>query len=211
MTKESIYSTDIEPLLVTPFPSFILLPSGKIAKGNLAHFDYSTVDTEELKNQPIQDTLFSVLGNDVIESILTSTVALRLHDIPITKKNHSLISTTLYTKPTTFDNEAAVYVLCVPNNEVRSLDEEQQHLIDLKNGIHESFMTVTLDQDGFIIQTNQQFLKTSHWTPKRVIGKTIWQLFPKSEESEKVSHSIWKTLQNGQVWQGEVQHPRDCI
>lgn len=66
-------------------------------------------------------------------------------------------------------------------------------------------MTVTLDSDGFIIQTNQQFLRTSHWTPKRVIGKTFWQLFPTTDISEKVTQSIWRTLQNGQVWQGDVQ------
>ena len=205
MTKEQIYSTDIEPLLVTPFPSFILSPTGTIAKGNLDHFDYSTVDIENLKKQPIADTLFSEIGNDTIESILSSTVPLHLHDFAITTKKQTIQSVTLYTQPTIFEGLEAVYVLCVPTNEFRSLNADQQHLIDLKNGIHHSFMTVTLDSDGFILQTNQQFLKSSHWTPKRVIGKTFWQLFPTSEESQKVTQAIWKTLQGGQIWQGDVQ------
>lgn len=205
MTKEQNYSTATEPLYVTPFPSFILLPTGLIAKGNLVHFDYSTVDIEKLKNQPIHETLFSSVGEDTIESILTSTQSLRFNDITITTKNNESMNVTLYTKPFTYENTEAIYIICIPTNEIHSTDEEQQQLIDLKNGIHHSFMTITLDYDGFIIQTNQAFLKTSHWTPKRVIGKTLWQLFPNTEAAEKEVKAVWKTLQNGQVWQGEIQ------
>lgn len=203
MTKEQIYSKDIETLLVTPFPAFILLPTGTIAKGNFDFFDYSTVDKEQLKEQPIQQTLFSQIEDTIIESILTSPTALCFHDLPITSKQQ-VHYVTLYSKPFQFDNTAAIYVLCVPNEEIRFFDQQQQ-LVDLKNGIHQSFMTVTLDQDGFIVQTNQAFLTTSHWTPKRVIGKTFWQLFPQSEEAEKITREIWESLQNGQVWQGDVQ------
>lgn len=205
MTKEQIYSTSTEPLLDTPFPSFVLLPNGTLVHGNLRQLDYPTQETKELIGNSIHDTLFSEVGDDVIESILTSSVALCLNNIPLSLKGQSSKACTLYTKPIVFANEQAISVLCIPNEEVRLLDEEQQHLVDLKNGIHQSFMTVTLDQDGFITQTNQPFLTASRWTPKRVIGKTLWQLFPQNPESEKVVLEIWKTLQNGQVWQGEVE------
>lgn len=205
MTKEQLYSTEMDTLLVTPFPSFILLPNRTIAKGNLEHFDYSTQDIERLKEISIEDTLFAAVDNAMIESIVSSTVPLRLQEIAITTKHQAITSVTLYTKPITMNEQEATYVLCVPTDEMRSIDAEQQHLSDLKNGIHQSFMTVTLDQDGFIIQTNQAFLKTSHWTPKRVIGKTFWQLFPSTEASEKVTQDIWKTVHGGQIWQGDVQ------
>lgn len=205
MTKEQIYSTSTEPLLDTPFPSFVLLPNGTLVHGNLHHLDYPTKETKELIGNSIHDTLFSEVGDDVIESILTSSAALCLHNIPLSLKGQSPTTCTLYTKPTVFAKEQAISVLCIPNDEVRLMDEEQQHLVDLKNGIHQSFMTVTLDQDGFITQTNQSFLTTSRWTPKRVIGKTLWQLFPQNPESEKLVLEIWKTLQNGQIWQGEVE------
>lgn len=205
MTKEQIYSTSTEPLLDTPFPSFVLLPNGTLVHGNLRQLDYPIKETKELIGNSIHDTLFSEVGDDVIESILTSSVALCLHNIPLSLKGQSSKNCTLYTKPTVFANEQAIYVLCIPDDEVRLIDEEQQHLVDLKNGIHQSFMTVTLDQDGFITQTNQPFLTASRWTPKRVIGKTLWQLFPQNPESEKVVLEIWKTLQNRQVWQGEVE------
>lgn len=205
MTKEQIYSTSTEPLLDTPFPSFVLSPNGTLVHENISHLDYISKETKELIGKSIHDTLFSEVGDDVIETILTGSVALCLHNIPLSLKGQSSKICTLYTKPTVFLNEQAISVLCIPNEEVRLMDEEQQHLVDLKNGIHQSFMTVTLDQDGFITQTNQQFLTASHWTPKRVIGKTLWQLFPQNPESEKVVLEIWKTLQNGQVWQGEVE------
>lgn len=205
MTKEQIYSSSIEPLLDTPFPSFVLLPNGTLVHGNLRQLDYPTQGTKELTGNSIHDTLFSEVGDDVIESILTSSAALCLHNIPLSLKGQSSKPCTLYTKPVMYANEQAIFVLCIPNEEVRLMDDEQQHLVELKNGIHQSFMTVTLDQDGFIIQTNQPFLTVSRWTPKRVIGKTLWQLFPQTPESEKVVLEIWKTLQNGQVWQGEVE------
>ncbi|WP_339214941.1 EAL domain-containing protein [Solibacillus sp. FSL W8-0372] len=205
MINEQTLSTNIEPILVTPFPSFILLPNGTIVKGNFHHFDYSEDETKELKENPVYNTLFSEVSNEIVESILTSTVALCLHHIPILMKGEASKICTVYTKPILFENKEAIFILCVPNEEMRLVDDEMQHLIDLKSGIQQSFMTVTLDQDGFIIQTNQQFLKASHWTPKRVLGKTFWQLFPNNGDSEKVALEIWKTVQSGQIWQGDVE------
>ena len=205
MTNEQTYSLDNETLHVTPFPSFLLLPTGKVVSADLTHFDYSGKEIEDLQTETVHTTLFAAISEDIIESILSCTQPLRLNDVPITTKNQGTVNVTLYTKPTDFENKEAVYVLCVPTDNIRSLDEEQQQLKDLKKGIHQSFMTITLDYDGFIIQTNQAFLKTSHWTPKRVIGKTFWQLFPNTSEASKEAQAIWKTIQNGQVWQGEVQ------
>lgn len=205
MTNKYTSSTENKPLHVTPFPSFLLFPTGTIIEGNLSTFDYSTNEIERLKKQPIHETLFEALGEELIESILSSTQPLQLNDIAITTKNQSLMNVTLYTKPVAYENSEAIYILCIPTDEIRSLDEETQQLIDLKNGIQQSFMTVTLDQDGFIIQTNRHFLKKSHWTPKRVIGKTIWQLFPSTEESKKIVQNLWKTLKSGHLWQGEIQ------
>ncbi|CAM5413897.1 Sensor domain-containing phosphodiesterase OS=Lysinibacillus sphaericus OX=1421 GN=LS41612_20745 PE=4 SV=1 [Lysinibacillus sphaericus] len=77
--------------------------------------------------------------------------------------------------------------------------------VDLKQGLDSTFMTVTLDRDGFILECNAEFLKISQWTPKRVIGKTFWQLFPENEASEKITNTIWRNLNNGHTWQGEIE------
>jgi PAS domain S-box-containing protein len=205
MTNEQTYSIDGEEFSVTPFPSFLLFPTGKLVNAQLTPFNYTGKDIEDLKTQVVHKTLFAAIGEDIVESILSCTQPLRLNDVPITTKTHDTVNVTLFSKPTIYENKEAVYVLCVPTDDIRSLDEEQQQLMDFRKGIHQSFMTVTLDQDGFITQTNQAFLKTSNWTPKRVIGKTFWQLFPNTPESNKDAQIIWKTLQNGQVWQGDVQ------
>lgn len=81
-----------------------------------------------------------------------------------------------------------------------------QELMDLKNGLESSFMMITLDEDGFITECNPSFLKTSGWTPKRVLGKTFWQLFPEHDEADKISNHIWRTIQKRQSWQGDVEH-----
>ncbi len=95
--------------------------------------------------------------------------------------------------------------MATPLEATLTIDDGQQELIDLRNGIQSSFMTVTVDSEGFIVYCNQAFLKASNWTPKRVLGKTFWKLFPEKEESIKLSQNIWKTLNSGHIWQGEVE------
>ena len=95
--------------------------------------------------------------------------------------------------------------MATPLEATLTIDDGQQELIDLRNGIQSSFMTVTVDNEGSIVYCNQAFLKASNWTPKRVLGKTFWKLFPEKEESIKLSQNIWKTLNSGHIWQGEVE------
>ncbi len=38
-----------------------------------------------------------------------------------------------------------------------------------------------------------------------MIGKTFWQLFPENRENEKITNTIWRNLNNGHTWQGEIE------
>ncbi|MEK4228156.1 EAL domain-containing protein [Solibacillus sp. FSL H8-0538] len=208
MTKEQIYNPNSELLNLAPFPSFIVNLHGHVVDWNESNtqlFGYTTANFTSSSEKSITDTLFSPVREGIWHTIVQSTQTLRFDHIQVLAKNEQLIDVSIITKPGIFNNEAAVYILCLPTGLIRTLDDQQQLLMDLMNGIHSSFMMVTLDNEGFIINSNQQFLKASHWTPKRVLGKTIWQLFPSKESSVKIVKNIWKTLNNGQIWQGEVE------
>lgn len=205
MTKEQIITECNELLPIAPFPSFLVSPDGLLIEGHFGDYPYDTTDLEKLKFQPILDTLLPMINHDLLETILDSTQPMCFHNIELAIKNHEPIRSTLYTKPMNYQQEQVIHMLCIPTDSIHLMNDEQQHLIDLKNGIQNSFMTVTLDTDGFILHTNQHFLTTSRWTPKRVLGKTFWQLFPTDEESIKEVQQLWKTVKSGNVWQGDIQ------
>ena len=205
MSPLQLYQMSNELLNHAPFPSFILSLDGDILKWNNLgelHFGY-TVD--DFKNTSLQDSLFASIHEEIWQTILTSEKTVRFNDLQLVASNGEFIAVSLLTKRCLFDDEHALFVMATPLESTLTIDDGQQELIDLRNGIQSSFMTVTVDSEGFIVYCNQAFLKASNWTPKRVLGKTFWKLFPEKEESIKLSQNIWKTLNSGHIWQGEVE------
>jgi len=205
MSPLQLYQMSNELLNHAPFPSFILSLDGDILKWNNLgelHFGY-TVD--DFKNTSLQDSLFASIHEETWQTILTSEKTIRFNDLQLVASNGEFIAVSLLTKRCLFDDEHALFVMATPLESTLTIDDGQQELIDLRNGIQSSFMTVTVDSEGFIVYCNQAFLKASNWTPKRVLGKTFWKLFPEKEESIKLSQNIWKTLNSGHIWQGEVE------
>ena len=205
MSPLQLYQMSNELLNHAPFPSFILSLDGDILKWNNLgelHFGY-TVD--DFKNTSLQDSLFASVHEDTWQTILTSEKTVRFNNLQLVTSTGEVMAVSLLTKRCLFDDEHALFVMATPLESTLTIDDGQQELIDLRNGIQSSFMTVTVDSEGFIVYCNQAFLKASNWTPKRVLGKTFWKLFPEKEESIKLSQNIWKTLNSGHIWQGEVE------
>lgn len=205
MSPLQLYQMSNELLNHTPFPSFIISLNGDMLKWNdlsELHFGY-TVD--DLKNTPLPNSLFSSVLEDTWETILTSEKSVRFNCLQLMASNGDMIAVSLLTKRCLFNDEQALFVIATPLEGTLTIDEGQQELFDLRNGIQSSFMTVTVDNEGFIVYCNPAFLKASNWTPKRVLSKTFWKLFPEKKESVKLSQTIWKTLNSGHIWQGEVE------
>lgn len=207
MTKEHILPISSSMFQITPFPSLLLSRTGEVLEWQAQNKEIFGYSLEDLKSDSpfLTNTLFATLSDELLQTILESEMPLNLGHLPLQKKDESYLTTAIYTSPVTVNETEAVHLLCVPVDALCAINNEQQLLEDLKKGLQESFMMVTLDFEGFIVSTNQRFLKVSHWTPKRVIGKTFWQLFANTAENEKIVPAIWKTLQAGQIWQGEVE------
>ncbi|WP_017379442.1 bifunctional diguanylate cyclase/phosphodiesterase [Paenisporosarcina sp. TG-14] len=131
---------------------------------------------------------------------------------PISLKNFSLqtkqgeiFNASAILNSVTIDNEQFVLVVFeVDNLQTIYQKTSAQELASLKTGIDKTFMVTNLDVDGLITYGNELFLKSSKWTPKRVIGKSFWQLFP-VESTEKLVNQIWYALKSNRVWQGSVE------
>ena len=55
------------------------------------------------------------------------------------------------------------------------------------------------------MHANDKFLKRSAWTPKRIVGKSFWQLLPDTPEHMAIGNQIITRLRDGKVFQGSVE------
>ncbi|MFC5604985.1 EAL domain-containing protein [Sporosarcina koreensis] len=69
----------------------------------------------------------------------------------------------------------------------------------------EFLMVTRTDGEGLITYTNHNFLASSNWTPKRILGKSFWQMFSEDEHSQTQAHAIWNRVTNGKSWFGKVE------
>ena len=76
---------------------------------------------------------------------------------------------------------------------------------DIRRSLDHYYMVTRTDAEGLVISVNKNFLNVSNWTPKRILGKTIWQMFDENEEAQNAIHGIWEQLKEGKTWFGTAQ------
>lgn len=202
------YIIDENWITQSPFPSFVLNRNGQIVIWNELsekYLGYSMRDFSNDDSSYLKNNILSSLSEESWLRIMKRKESIQLDNIQMITKDDSFINSSFITVPCFYKGEPSTLMTCLLDDQIKRIDSTTQELTDLKNGLLSSFMMVSLDNEGFITSCNQLFLKTSHWTPKRVIGKTFWQLFPESSGSSDIPQKIWKTITSGQIWQGEVE------
>ncbi|KGR79371.1 bifunctional diguanylate cyclase/phosphodiesterase [Ureibacillus manganicus] len=200
------YRIDDQIILNSPFPSFVMNKQHKLLLWNQLCEDVFQHSFNEFKDTDnIKTTLLSTIPEQLLNLLSDHQDKYQFENIQLLTKDENLLESSIITIPSSYDGELCTLVVCFLNDELRKVNTSTQELIDLKKGLTSTYMFVAIDDEGFIINCNQKFLKTSHWTPKRVIGKTFWQLFPETEEGEEAAEKIWKTITSGNVWHGEVE------
>lgn len=206
MNLKIMQSCEEKLLLDAPFPSFALNKNGQITIWNPICEQYLGYKKEDFKNiNTLKDQLLSTLSENMWQRILDAQEFIRINNIQLLHKNETLSKADIIIIPCLINGEHSIAFYCFPEEQFAFLGDSEQELNDLKNGILSSFMVVNLDHEGFIISCNPLFLKTSKWTPKRVLKKNFWQLFPEDEESQQMADTIWNTISKGKIWQGDVQ------
>ncbi|WP_342542228.1 EAL domain-containing protein [Paenisporosarcina sp. FSL H8-0542] len=164
-----------------------------------------TADEIVGKFYPFFEENRSAIHKSTWSQVVQSENPIRFENFIIHSKHGKAVHVSAVLNSMTIDNEQCVMFLFEVNN-VPTMDQTSstQELASFKMGIDETFMLTYLDPDGLITYANTLFLKTSKWTPKRIIGKSFWQLFPE-ESAEKSVNPIWYTLNSNRVWQGSVE------
>ena len=188
-------------------PAFAISQSGTIFEWNEAAekvFGYTREDILTNNTDDFTSQITTALMPSK-ESFINLASVKTNHQLILQTATNETISVSAVLVPAKKGIERAVVCLLHVLEEKSEIGYKVQHLESITNGLEKSFMLTYLDYDGFIIGCNSQFLKTSRWTPKRVIGKTFWQLFPDNENTAEDVEQIWQQLQSGNSWQGEVE------
>lgn len=202
------FTIDEHYLNSLPFPAIIINQDGqaKVWGKSAEHLIGLLANDIKGNTTPsIHENLLRQLPVETFQSILQNEDSTYLEKIQVHTTSNAEITTALLAKPFTDEGERFILLIFMLPELMTQAISQCNTFVNLKQGLDATFMTVTLDHDGFILECNNEFLKTSQWTPKRVIGKTFWQLFPDNEVSEKITHTIWRNLNNGHTWQGEVE------
>ncbi|MEK4173441.1 EAL domain-containing protein [Lysinibacillus sp. FSL L8-0312] len=202
------FTIDEHYLNSLPFPAIIINQDGQATIWGKSAEHLIGLSADDIKGNTtpsILENLLRQLPVETFQSILQNEDSTYLDKIQVYTTSNTEITTALLAKPYTEEGERFILLIFMLPELMTNAVSHCSTFVNIKSGLDATFMTVTLDHDGFILECNNEFLKTSQWTPKRVIGKTFWQLFPDNEASEKVTNTIWRNLNNGHTWQGEVE------
>lgn len=190
-------------------PAFMFTQSGTIAQWNEAAekvFGYTNEDIVNAPTSEFFDQFTEALSSTISKEALAKLSTIKtVPQLNIQTATGQYVTCALTITPAKKGSEVAAVAFIHVQEEKSDIGYKVQHLESITNGLDKSFMLTYLDYDGFIIGCNNQFLKISHWTPKRVIGKTFWQLFPDNENISDAVDTIWQQLQTGNSWQGEIE------
>lgn len=199
---------DIQFLSQYPEPAFVLTEDGTIIEWNTAAektFGYDRIDMTTASKHAFTTEFSETLQKKLSENPFQLKELTAVSNMTLTNAFGQPIACTAMISPAKNQQKNAMTVFIQVAQQLTDDGYKMQHLESITSSIEKSFMLTYLDEDGFIIHCNSLFLKVSHWTPKRVINKTFWQLFPDTNASVKYADAIWEQLQQGNMWQGEVE------
>ncbi|MEK3978899.1 EAL domain-containing protein [Psychrobacillus sp. FSL K6-2836] len=190
-----------------PTPSFMTNNEGKIvwwSQEAEKQFGYSINDLQDTDVPLFTDyTQGHFTAN--WEAILHTEDPFEVSPVVLYSKDKKAIKTSIVAK--SFAWQDMRYVLFQIKTDTNNLMELSAfHELQLiKKGLSDSFMLLYIDREGLIMHANDKFLKKSAWTPKRIIGKSFWQLLPDNPENIAIGNQIITKLRDGKVFQAAVE------
>lgn len=189
-----------------PFPIIIMDKDGLVVWCNRHAERVFQLETDTIKGQlyPYMNPEKAAFYKHPWETVIHSKDPIRFEDVEVGLGNGTRTYTTIVTKA--FIADGGPYVMAI--FEVDDADEEgsaSRELNSLRSGLDDSFMLLYFDEEFLITYANPLFLKLSKWTPKRILGKPIWQMFNDTPEDVRFVETLISTLKSGKVWNGQTK------
>jgi PAS domain S-box-containing protein/diguanylate cyclase (GGDEF)-like protein len=189
-----------------PFPIIIFDQEGHITwfNGHAERFFQLNTETDKGQLFTYMNPEQAALHKQPWETLLESTDPIRFENMEIGLGNGSQTHSTIVTKAFTSHNERFLMTVYETDDSANA-ESATRELNHLRSGLDDSFMMLYFDKEFLVTYANPHFLKLSKWTPKRVLGKPVWQMFHDSEADVEFVDSILETLKEGQIWNGEAK------
>ncbi|MFC4713180.1 EAL and GGDEF domain-containing protein [Planococcus dechangensis] len=189
-----------------PFPIIIFNQEGLITWFNGHAERIFQLNTETDKGQlfTYMNPEQAALHKQPWESLLESTDPIRFENMEIGLGSGGQTHSTIVTKAFTSHNERFLMTVYETDDSANA-ESATRELNHLRSGLDDSFMMLYFDKEFLVTYANPHFLKLSKWTPKRVLGKPVWQMFHDGEADVEFVDSILETLKEGQIWNGEAK------
>ena len=189
-----------------PFPIIIMNENGQTVWCSRHAERVFQIESESVKGKqcPYMNPDKAALYKCSWEKIINSKDPIRLEEVEVELGDGTLAYTTVVTK--VFQSEKEKFILTIfEMDEAQLADSPSRELESLRRGLNDSFMMLYFDEEFLITYANPLFLKLSKWTPKRILGKPIWQMFGDTEGDHKIIEEMMETLKAGEVWNGEAK------
>ena len=189
-----------------PFPIIIFDQEGLITWFNGHAENIFQLNTETAKGQAFtyMNPEQAALHKQPWETLLESNDPIRFENMEIGLGSGGQTHSTIVTKAFTSHDERFLMTVYETDDSTNA-ESATRELSHLRNGLDDSFMMLYFDKEFLVTYANPHFLKLSKWTPKRVLGKPVWQMFHDSEADVEFVDSILETLKEGQIWNGEAR------
>jgi two-component system, cell cycle sensor histidine kinase and response regulator CckA len=80
-----------------------------------------------------------------------------------------------------------------------------KELTDIKFALDQAAIIVTTDQHGRITYVNDKYCQISRYSREELVGQ-VHRMVDAGYHSEEFIRNIWDTIENGEVWHGELRH-----
>lgn len=204
---QTIFQAAYPVLNQTPFPMMILNSEGVVVVWNR-----QAEKTFGYKQEEVIGNLTPFIEKEKInpytelwQEIIHSTELFQLEPITLHTKNGEILNFPIIFKSFTIDNSRLIFCQFITDSSEQQNMGSFNEFSSIREGLESSFMMLSFDNEGLITYANDLFLKYSNWTPKRIVGKSFWKMFPEQCDGTTIADDIWGELIKGKIWKGEVE------